>query len=137
MVNTRSKNGELTEQLFILRALERDLCVSKPISYGTSFDFTVTLEDRTVAIQVKRAYSTHKDSKANWETADLRSTSARKGNSKPLPDCVDYLAVYSPSYDDFFIVPRQILGDIRTFNLQSEGKFFKYKGNWDFLDLSA
>jgi hypothetical protein len=125
--------GEWAEMIFMLRATEHGLQVSKPWGDSRSYDFVVGRPRHFVAVQVK---STIFELEEGW-----MCTVCSSGNPYP-PESFDFLAAYVVFEDAWYIIPEgEILG-MKSVSLHtkcSHSKYEKYREAWELLgrDLNA
>lgn len=132
MLNSKLKNGYITEEKFILECMERDLTVSRPITNTEPYDFIVeTHSGKLVRVQVKKSW---KDEK-NRQVVCLKSSYPRSGLSKTASqnDRVDYISVLST--DGWYNIPRKELNGIKAnICVSKSGSRAKYLNNFSFED---
>ena len=95
--NDKSK-GELAEMAFQIKATALGLAVSKPYGENEAFDFTVyTLRTGSLRIQVRSAWTILR----RTYKASLRRSGRAQGHDRGY----EFLAVYIPHHDAWYIVP--------------------------------
>jgi hypothetical protein len=118
--------GEWAEMMFMARATELGIAVSKPWGESRSYDFVVGRPGRFVAVQVK---STTSALEQGW-VCKLRG-------SKPYPPgSFDFLAAYIVFEDAWYIIPEEeVLGmDNITLHTGSNwANYEKYREAWHLL----
>ncbi len=127
------RRGEWAEMLFMLRATEAGLTVSKPYGDSARFDFVVGAKGPQYRVQVRstriftnsRAYVT----RFTWGTPPVRYT--RRD--------FDFLAVYVVPCDAWYIIPITAIRPAPLYIClyphirQSRGRFERFRGRWDLL----
>jgi len=111
MLFSALKNGYIAEEKFILRCMENDITISKPISNTEPYDFIVEQNGQMFRVQVKKAW---KDKK-NRSIACLKSSYPRsnKSNIATKNNRVDYIAILDIN-EDWYIIPRNIIKHIKS-----------------------
>jgi hypothetical protein len=125
--------GEWAEMIFMLRATEHGLQVSKPWGDSRSYDFVVGRPRHFVAVQVK---STIFELEEGWMCQVCSS-----GAPYP-PESFDFLAAYVVFEDAWYIIPEEEILGMRSVSLHtknSHSKYEKYREAWELLgrDLNA
>jgi hypothetical protein len=124
--------GEWAEMIFMLRATEHGLQVSKPWGDSRSYDFVVGRPRHFVAVQVK---STIFELEQGWMCTVCSS-------STPYPpESFDFLAAYVVFEDAWYIIPEEEILGMKSVSLHtkcSHSKYEKYREAWELLgrDLS-
>ena len=116
--------GEWGESVFMARAVERGLPVSRPWGDSNSFDFVVGKPGRFVSVQVK---STTVKSYGGYVC------SVRKNNAKYARGAFDFLAAYVIPEDVWYIVPAKKLagrGYVTLCSNSGEANFEEYREAW-------
>jgi len=111
--------GEWVESVFMARAGEHGLAVSKPWGESSSYDFVVGRPGRFVSVQVK---STVCQSGGGYECC-IRG----KGNKAYARGSFDFLAAYVVLEDAWYILPASKVRGKETVALFSKSKFAKYE----------
>lgn len=103
------RRGEWAEVLFMLRAMERGLIVSKPYGDSARFDFVVgshrqyRVQVRSTRIFMNRSYMT----RFTWATTSSKYRKYRKND-------FDILAVYVVPCDTWYIIPMTAIRPARS-----------------------
>ena len=127
------KNGEISEQIFSHKCfVENGYMVSTPI--GTAdYDFVVDVNERIYKVQVKSSKTN------NGRVMICKGSNGQKnvGRGKyPYPEnSIDFFAVHDVVPDQWYIIPREVTGDVTNIGLsykKSVSKYSKYKDNWEF-----
>ncbi len=111
--------GEWAETVFMARAGEQGLAVSKPWGDSRSYDFVVGRPGNFVSVQVK---STICRSGGGYECClkGRRNEAYRRGS-------FDFLAAYVVMPDTWYIIPAEKVLGKETVCLYSESKYAKYE----------
>jgi hypothetical protein len=111
--------GEWVESVFMARAGEHGLPVSKPWGDSASYDFVIGRPGRFVSVQVK---STICRSGGGYECC-IRG----KGNKAYASGSFDFLAAYVVLEDAWYILPARVVQDKETVCLFSKSKYARYE----------
>jgi hypothetical protein len=111
--------GEWVESVFMARAGEHGLCVSKPWGDSRSYDFVIGSPGRFVSVQVK---STICRSGGGYECC-IRG----KGNKAYASGSFDFLAAYVVLEEAWYILPARVVQDKETVCLFSKSKYARYE----------
>jgi hypothetical protein len=129
-ISDKKLRGEWAEMVFMTRATELGLPVSKPWGESRSYDFVVGRPAHFVAVQVK---STTSALEQGW-VCKLRG-------SKPYPPgSFDFLAAYIVFEDAWYIIPEEeVLGmdNITLHTGSSWENYEKYREAWHLLRAAA
>ena len=122
------QNGYLTEELFVVECLKRNIPVSRPIFNVESYDFIVEINNVFISVQVKKSYI-----EGDRRRACLKSSYVRSDIRKYVSESnsVDFLAVYDEECDDWYIIPKSIIPKC-SIQISREGKYAKYIDNFIF-----
>jgi PD-(D/E)XK nuclease superfamily protein len=112
--------GEWVESVFMARASEHGLAVSKPWGDSRSYDFVIGRPGRFVGVQVK---STVCRSGGGYECC-IRG----KGNKAYRRGSFDFLAAYVVVKDAWYIIPAGAVEGKETVCLFSKSKYARYEG---------
>lgn len=129
------RNGEVSEQIF------QNMCfvkfgymVSKPI--GTAdYDLIVEVDKKPLRIQVK---SSRRQCDGGYGNVMIcKGTNAVKSGEQgkyPYPEnSVDFFSIHIANSEEWYIIPRSATGDAKQIRLsKGEGKYSKFKDNWEF-----
>ncbi len=124
--------GEWVESVFMARAGERGLAVSKPWGESSSYDFVVGRPGRFVSVQVK---STVCESGGGYECC-IRG----RGNRAYSPGSFDFLAAYVVVEDTWYIIPAgKVRGKetVALFSKSKHAKYEQYREAWHLLREAA
>ena len=119
--------GEWGESVFMVRAVEQGLAVSRPWGESNSFDFVVGKPGRFVSVQVKST---------TVKNGGGYVCSVRQNGVKYAPGAFDFLAAYVIPEDVWYIVPAKKLGGRGYVTLCSnsgEANFEEYREAWQLL----
>lgn len=122
------RRGEWAELIFMARASEHGLCVSKPWGETSHYDFVVQGGDGPLLrVQVKSAANM-------WHGG---YTVNNKGSQGPYPEnAFDFMAVYVIPLNTWFIVPETVVRGKRGVQVQprsKRSKYAEYKEAWQLL----
>jgi hypothetical protein len=130
-ITDKKRRGEWAEMIFMTRAAERGIAISRPWGESRSYDFVVGRPGSFVAVQVK---STVFELEQGWVCK------VRSGN-KPYPrGSFDYLAAYVVFEDAWYIIPEEEVQGMENISLHtgsSRANYEKYREAWDLLDPDA
>lgn len=110
-MNNKLKNGYLTEELFVVACMERDIVVSKPITNTEPYDFVIENGcGDLVRVQVKKSWTDEK----GRNVVSLKSSYPRskKRNVASENSRVDYISVFCCG--DWYNIPRSELQGIKS-----------------------
>ncbi len=119
--------GEWVESVFVARANEQGLPVSKPWGESKSFDFVVGSPGNFVSVQVKSTV---------FECGGGYGCSVKKNNQFYEPGSFDFVAAYVIPEDAWYIVPAAKLSGKGSMILCSDAKqalYEEYREAWDLL----
>ncbi len=119
IIKDPKRRGEWVESVFMARAGEMGLAVSKPWGDSRSYDFVVGRPGRFVSVQVK---STVCRSGGGYECC-LRG----RGNKAYARGSFDFLAAYVVLTDAWYIIPAEKVLGRETVCLYSASRFAKYE----------
>jgi len=123
--------GEWGESVFMVRAVEQGLPVSRPWGDSNSFDFVVGKPGRFVSVQVKST---------TVKNGGGYVCSVRQNNAKYARGAFDFLAAYVIPEDVWYIIPAKKLGRRANVTLCSnsgEANFEEYREAWHLLREAA
>ena len=123
--------GEWGESVFMVRAVEQGLPVSRPWGDSNSFDFVVGKPGRFVSVQVK---STTVKNGGGYACA------VRQNGAKYARGAFDFVAAYVIPEDVWYIIPAKKLGGRGYVTLCSnsgEANFEEYREAWHLLREAA
>ena len=128
------RQGEKSEQIFATKCfVDHDYVVSWP--NGTAdYDLVVDVDGSLKKIQVKSS------KKGDGNVNICKGTNGHSGLKKyPYPEqSVDFFAIHNIPQDDWYIIPRSVTGDAMNLRiaLKREGKYTRYKNNWNFSHVA-
>ncbi len=125
---TYKQLGEWAGLCFMARAADRGLNVSKPPGDSASYDVGVEQNGRFLRIQVK---STRYQKAGSFICNIVRASQQERYS----PGMLDFFAVYLVPIDLWYIIPFDMVKDIRTLTLipRSGHKFSQYMEAWNLL----
>jgi hypothetical protein len=124
----KKHRGEWAEMIFMARATELGIAVSKPWGESRSYDFVVGCPGHFVAVQVK---STTFALEPGWK-CKLGS-----GNKPYPPGAFDFLAAYIVFEDAWYIIPEEEVRGMENITLHtgsSWANYEHYREAWHLLD---
>jgi hypothetical protein len=130
-ISDKKLRGEWAEMVFMTRATELGLPVSKPWGEMRSYDFVVGRPGYFVAVQVK---STTSALEQGWVCK------LRPGTGPYPPGSFDFLAAYVVFEDAWYIIPEEeVLGmdNITLHTGSSWANYEKYREAWHLLGAAA
>jgi hypothetical protein len=124
---TRKQLGGSAELCFMARAADRGLNVSRPHGDSVRYDVGVDQNGRFLRTQVK---STRYQKAGSFMCNIVRAQKERYS-----PGMLDFFAVYLVPIDLWYIIPFDLVKDIRTIALipRSGHKFSQYMEAWNLL----
>jgi hypothetical protein len=123
--------GEWGESVFMMRAVEHGLPVSRPWGESNSFDFVVGKPGRFASVQVK---TTTVKNGGGYVCA------IRQNNAKYARGSFDFVAAYVIPEDLWYIIPAKMvagLGYVTLCSNSEEAKFEEYREAWHLLREAA
>jgi hypothetical protein len=131
IIKDKKLRGEGAESVFMERATERGLQVSKPWGEMNSFDFVVGRPSRFVSVQVKSTlFQMKKGPTTGYEC------SVRGGHKAYGAGSFDFLAAYVVPDDAWYIIPAELIRGKESITLYPESKtarYEKYREAWHLL----
>lgn len=131
IIKDHKRRGEWAESVFMARAAENGLPVSKPVGESNSFDCVVGRPGKFVAVQVKCTYAKLQTGKGY--------ICAVISNGKVYPaGAFDFVAAYVIPEEAWYIVPAKLIRGQKTICLSSPaGRFEPYREAWHLLREAA
>jgi hypothetical protein len=123
--------GEWVESVFMARAGEHGLPVSRPWGEMSSYDFVVGKTGRFASVQVKSTISV---------LGTGFTCTVRGGHKAYPPGAFDFLAVYVVLEDAWYIIPAKLIWGKRAIMLYPNSpktKYEKYREAWHLLREAA
>lgn len=131
IIQDKKLRGEWAESVFMARASEQGLPVSKPWGEMCSYDFVIGKTGRFVSVQVKSTIS-------KLETG---YACAVRGGHKAYPaGSFDFLAAYAVVDDAWYIIPAELTRGKRCIALYPNSptaKYEKFREAWHLLREAA
>ncbi len=127
IIKDPKSRGEWVESVFMVRAGEQGLAVSKPWGDSRSYDFVVGRPGRFVSVQVK---STTVESGGGYACA------IRKQNQGYARGSFDFVAAYVVQEDVWYILPASAIRGKESVGLCSnstQAKYEAYREAWHLL----
>jgi hypothetical protein len=130
-ISDKKLRGEWAEMVFMTRAIELGLPISKPWGEMQSYDFVVGRTRHFVSVQVKSTI-------CEFGTGYV---CAVKGAHKPYPPgSFDFLAAYVVDENAWYIVPEKEVwgkGCLTFYPKSPKAKYEKYREAWHLLGADA
>jgi hypothetical protein len=129
IIKDNKQRGEWAESVFMARAAENGLAVSKPFGESGSFDCVVGRPGKFVAVQVKCT-------QAEMQNGKGYVCSVKKNNQTYCAGSFDFLAAYVIPEDAWYIVPAKLIRGLQSVCLcttGSEAKYEEYREAWHLL----
>ncbi len=128
IIKDNKRRGEWAESLFMARAAEHGLPVSKPMGDSDSFDCVVGHPGKFVAVQVKCTMAKREPGKG------YRCAIMMCHNQKYREGAFDFVAAYVIPEDAWYIVPAKLILGQSTMRLGGPaGRFEHYREAWHLL----
>ena len=127
IIRDNKKRGEWAESVFVARAAENGLQISKPLGESGRFDCVIGGPGKFVAVQVKCTIA--KQHNAKGYICNLKSN-----NKKYRPGSFDFVAAYAILEDTWYIVPEEAIRGMSAICLCSTmPKYEQYREAWNLL----
>ena len=130
IIEDKKKRGEWAESVFIARASENGLPVSKPFGDSRSFDCVVGHPGKFVAVQVKCTVAALPKAKGYM-------CSVATNNKRYQAGAFDFMAAYVIPEDAWYIIPAKLTLGLRYISLCTtnggEEKYEEYREAWHLL----
>jgi hypothetical protein len=130
IIKDKKERGEWAESVFVARASEQGLPVSKPFGDSRSFDCVVGRPGKFVGVQVKSTI-TKLESGKGYNCSTCSSHKAYRAGA------FDFLAAYVIPEDLWYIIPAKEIRGLKSISLctgeSGEGKYEKYREAWERL----
>jgi len=123
--------GEWGESVFMVRAVEQGLPVSRPWGDSNSFDFVVGKPGRFVSVQVKST---------TVKNGGGYACSVRQNNARYARGAFDFVAAYVIPEDAWYLIPGKKLagrGYVTLCSNSGEANFEEYREAWHLLREAA
>jgi hypothetical protein len=133
IIQDKKERGEWAESVFVARAGEQGLPVSKPWGDSRSFDCVVGHPGKFVAVQVKSTI-TKLESGKGYICSTCSSHKAYRAGA------FDFLAAYVIPEDAWYIIPAKRIRGLKSISLCTEGaeaKYERYREAWDLLKAAT
>jgi hypothetical protein len=133
VIKDKKLRGEWAESVFMARASEQGLPVSKPWGDSRSFDCVVGRPGKFAAVQVKSTI-TRLESGKGYICSVCSSHKAYRAGA------FDFLAAYVIPEDVWYIVPAREIRGLKSISLGTatgEAKYELYREAWDLLRKAA
>jgi hypothetical protein len=127
VIQDKKKRGEWAESVFMARAGEHGLPVSRPWGEMSSYDFVIGKTGRFVSVQVKSTISKLKTGYV---------CTVRGGHKAYAAGSFDFLAAYAVIEDAWYIIPAELIHGKECITLYPKSptsKYEKYREAWQLL----
>jgi hypothetical protein len=118
IIEDKKLRGEWAESVFMERATQHGLPVSKPWGEMCPYDFVIGKTGRFVSVQVK-------STTAQFENGFV--CTVRGGHKAYPPGSFDFLAAYAVPDDAWYIIPLELIRGKRSITLFPKSKTAKYE----------
>jgi PD-(D/E)XK endonuclease len=137
---TAKRKGEFVELVFVVKATGLGFAVSKPYGDSEPYDLIVEADGRLLRIQVKAAFTTHRQGYSVSTARHGRGHEPRKYSARDI----DFIAAYVAPHQVWYIVPVKetatrahiCLYPMGAKNTQG-GRYEKYREAWGLLRMGA
>ena len=129
IIKDKKERGEWAESVFLARASEHGLPVSKPWGDSRSFDCVVGRPGKFKAVQVKCTIAVLESGKGYCCSTCSSHKPYRAG-------AFDFFAAYVIPEDAWYIIPAKLICGLRSISLCTEGgeaKYEEYREAWHLL----
>lgn len=129
ILKDKKERGEWAESVFIARAKEHGLPVSKPTGDSHSFDCVVGRPGKFAAVQVKSTVAKLESGKG-YICATCSSHKVYRAGA------FDFLAAYVIPEDAWYIIPAREIRGLKSISLCTNGgeaKYEQYRETWNLL----
>jgi hypothetical protein len=131
IIKDKKMRGEWAESVFMGRASEHELPVSKPWGDSESFDCVVGRPGKFLAVQVKCTISELRNGQGYACSTCSSGKPYRSG-------AFDFLAAYVVPEDAWYIVPAKAIRGMKSISLLTQGgKYEGYREAWHLLREAA
>ena len=131
IIEDKKQRGEWAESVFMARAHEHGLPVSKPWGELSSYDFVIGKTGRFVSVQVKSTLSKEKTGYV---------CTVRGGHQAYAAGSFDFLAAYVIPEDAWYIIPANLIHGkvcITLYPNSPTAKYEQYREAWHLLREAA
>ena len=131
IIEDKKQRGEWAESVFMARANEHGLPVSKPWGELSSYDFVIGKTGRSVSVQVKSTLSKLKTGYV---------CTVRGGHQAYSVGSFDFLAAYVVPEDAWYIIPAKFIHGkecIALYPNSPAAKYEMYREAWELLCAAA
>jgi hypothetical protein len=131
IIEDKKQRGEWAESVFMARAHEHGLPVSKPWGELSSYDFVIGKTGRFVSVQVKSTM---------MKEAGGYNCTVRGGHKAYAPGSFDFVACYVIPADAWYIIPAEIVQGKRSIAFYPNSPTSKhepYREAWHLLREAA
>ena len=122
------QRGDIAELEFVIKAIQNNLQVSKPLMGFLHYDYIVDCFGQLARVQVKAT--------SRYEYGYKVAVSYGATKIPYSPNEIDYFAIYIVPEKIWYLIPVDVLGGTKNITLQPDSekcKFSKYKENWNII----
>jgi hypothetical protein len=134
------RKGELVELIFVVKATGLGFAVSKPYGDSEPYDLVVEANGRLLRVQVKSAFTTHRQGYSVSTARHRRGQLPHKYSARDI----DFIAAYVAPHQVWYIVPVKetaTRGHIFLYPMGAKntqgGRYEKYREAWGLLRTRA
>jgi hypothetical protein len=127
VIQDKKKRGESAESVFMARASEHGLPVSRPWGEMSSYDFVIGKTGRFVSVQVKSTIC---------QLGTGYDCTVRGGHKAYAPGSFDFVAAYVVPEDTWYIIPAKLIQGKKSVTLYPKlqtAKYEEYREAWNLL----
>jgi hypothetical protein len=127
IIQDKKKRGEWAESVFMARASEHGLPVSRPWGEMSSYDFVIGKTGRFVSVQVKSTIC---------QLGTGYDCTVRGGHKAYAPGSFDFVAAYVVPEDAWYIIPAKLIQGKKSVTLYPKSqtaKYEEYREAWNLL----
>jgi hypothetical protein len=135
IIEDKKLRGEWAESVFMERATEHGLSVSKPWGEMSSYDFVIGAPGRFVSVQVKSTtYEMKNENELGYQCT------VRGGHKAYRAGSFDFLAAYLVYEDAWYIIPAALIRGKKCIALYPQlktAKYEQYREAWHLLRAAS
>jgi len=122
------QTGDIAELKFVVKAIENNLHVSKPLMGFLHYDFIIDCFGQLARVQVKAT--------SQYDYGYKVHVSYGTTKTPYSPNEIDYFAIYIVPEDLWYLIPVDVLGGTKKITLRPDSekcKFSRYRENWNVM----
>jgi len=128
--NSKLLNGYKTEEKFVLKCLENNIHISRPIFNIEPYDFIIEKDGNFYSVQVKKSWIDSKN--RNYVCLKTSYPRSEKKNVVSQNERVDFVAILTEN-EDWYIIPRKKIEHIKSsIAVSRNGNYKDYYNNFNF-----